>query len=97
MQYTWGFGVQQGMFSTLGDIMHEYSKGISGVHWGCSVKLRGYHEYTVGYYDKYVGRSLGKQLRLYGNPSVLNIPRCTHGIPHTHHASSQFTHGIPVN
>ena len=43
----------------------------------------GYHEYTGegGYHDKCGGRSLGKQLNLYGNPSVLNILRCTHDIP----------------
>ena len=33
------------------------------------------------YHDKCGGRPLGKQLNLYGNPSVLNIPRCTHDIP----------------
>ena len=46
-----------------------------------------YHEYTRGgaYHDKCGGRSLGKQLNLYGNPSVLNILRCTHDILHTHH------------
>ena len=38
-----------------------------------------------GYRDNCGGRSLGKQLNLYGNSSVLNIPRCTHDIPHTHH------------
>ena len=37
-----------------------------------------------GYHDKCGGRSLGKQLNLYGNPSVLNIPWCIHDIPHTH-------------
>ena len=55
------------------------------------------------------GRSLGKQLNLYGNPSVLNIPRCTHDIPHTPHGIPQCTehpslyswyphihHGIPA-
>ena len=36
----------------------------------------GYHEYTRGYHDKCGGRSLGKQLNLYGNP-----PHCTHDIP----------------
>ena len=41
----------------------------------------GYHEYTWRYHDKCGGRSLGKQLNLYGNPSVLNMPRCTHDIP----------------
>ena len=43
--------------------------------------LGGYHEYTGGYHDKCRGRSLGKQLNLYGNPGVLNIPRCTHDTP----------------
>ena len=37
------------------------------------------------YHDKCGGRSLGKQLNLYGNPSILNTPHCTHDIPHTHH------------
>ena len=32
------------------------------------------HEYTGGHHDKCGGRSLGKQLNLYGNPSVLSIP-----------------------
>ena len=41
-------------------------------------------EYTGGYHDKCGERSLGKQLNLYGNPSVLNIPRCTDDIlPHS--------------
>ena len=34
-----------------------------------------------GYHDECGGRSLVKQLNLYGNPSVLNILRCTHDIP----------------
>ena len=39
-----------------------------------------YHEYNGGY-DKCGVRSLGN---LYGNPSVLNIPQCTHDIsPHS--------------
>ena len=38
-----------------------------------------------GYHDKCGGRSLGKQLNLYGNPGVLNSvlmisSRCTHDI-----------------
>ena len=71
--------------------------------------IGGYHEYTGGVqyaggdimstpggsHDKCGGRSLGKQLNSYGNPSVLNIPRCTHDIPHTHHGITQCTHGIP--
>ena len=40
------------------------------------------------------GRSLGKQLNLCGNPSVLNIPWCTHDISHNHHDIPQCTHGI---
>ena len=54
--------------------------------------LGGYHEYTGGYHDKCGGRSLGKQLNLYENPSVVNIPQCTHDIPPV---SLQCTHGIP--
>ena len=54
-----------------------------------------YHEYTEGYHDKCGESSLGKLLNLYGNPSVLNIPRCTHDMPHTHHGIPQCTHGIP--
>ena len=41
-----------------------------------------------GYHDKCGVRSLGKQLNLYGKPSVLNIPRFTHDIP-------SHCHGIP--
>ena len=33
------------------------------------------------YHDKCGGRSLGKQLNLYGNSGVLNISWCTHDIP----------------
>ena len=40
-----------------------------------------------GYHAKCERRSLGKQLNLYGNPGVLNIPRCTYDIP-------QCIHGI---
>ena len=41
---------------------------------GCAVQQGifstpgGYHGYTGGYHDKCGGRSLGKQLNLYGNP-----------------------------
>ena len=39
-------------------------------------------QYTGGYHDKCGGRSLGKQLYLYGNPSALNdIPQCTEHRP----------------
>ena len=48
---------------------HEYTGGCS-VHRGISLVQRGYH-------DRCGGRSLGRQLNLYGNPSVRNIPRCT--------------------
>ena len=83
--------VHQGVCGTLGDV--QYTKGIS--------YSGGYHEYTGGvqytgrYHDKCGGRSLQKQLNLYGNPTVLNIPWCTHDIPHTHHGIPQCTHGIP--
>ena len=67
--------------------------------------MGGYHEYTGRcsahredimstpgrYHDKCRGRSLGKQLNLFGNPGVLNIPMCTHDIPHTHHGIPQCT------
>ena len=32
------------------------------------MSVGGYHKYSGGYRDKCVGRSLGKQLNLYGNP-----------------------------
>ena len=66
--------------STVGDIMRT----LGGVHY-----TGGYHAYTAGHHDLYGGRSLGKHLNLYGNPSVLNIPQYTHDIPHIHH-------GIPI-
>ena len=34
----------------------------------------GYHEFTGRSHDKCGGRSLGKQLNLYGHPSVLHTP-----------------------
>ena len=43
------------------------------------------------------GKSLGKQLNLYGNPSVLNIPWCTHDIPPVYSMiSPQCTKHPPV-
>ena len=55
-----------------------------------------------GYHDKCGGRSLSKQLNLYGNPSVLNIPRSTHDIPlvYSWYPPSVLdtpccTHGVP--
>ena len=53
---------------------HEYTEGCS-VHWGDIMST------AWGYHDKCGRGSLGKQLNLYGNPSVLNIPRCTHDAP----------------
>ena len=73
--------------STVGDIMST----LGGVQY-----TGGYHEYTKEYNDKCGGRLLGKQLNLYVNPSVLNIPWCTHDTPtHTRHGIPQCTHGIP--
>ena len=83
---------------------------VCAVHWGmfstpggCSVPqgdimstLGGYHEYTGGYHDKCGGRSLEKQLNLYGNTSVLNIPWYTHDIPHIYHGISQCTEHSPL-
>ena len=61
----------------------QYTGGVQ-YNGGCSVHrgdimstVGGYYEYTGGYHDKCGERSLGKQLNLYGNPSVLNIPQCT--------------------
>ena len=49
----------------------------------------------AGYHDKYGGRSLGKQLNLYGSPGVLNIPGGLLISPHTQYGIPQCTHGIP--
>ena len=46
---------------------HEYTGGCS-VHWGDIMSTP-----AGGYHDKCGGRSLGKQLNLYGNLSALNI------------------------
>ena len=55
---------------------HEYSRGY--------LEYTGGVQYTGGYHDKCGGSSLGKQVNLYGNPSVLNISWCTHDIsPHS--------------
>ena len=76
--------VHQGyILSTLGDIMSTLEV--------FSAPGR-YHEYTGEYHDKCGGRSLGKQLNLYGNPSVPNISRCTFYIPQcTEHAPVHCT------
>ena len=70
--------------STVGDIMstlwnvqytggkHKHTGGKALVPWGDII-------INVG------GRSLETQLNVYGNPSVLNIPWCTHDTPHSHH------------
>ena len=55
-------------------------RGIPWVHWGVQY-TGGYHEYTGRYHDKCGGKSLGKQLNLYGNPSVLKKPQCTEHLP----------------
>ena len=73
VQYS-GLCSTTGDFSALGDIMSTLGVFGTMVHGG-------YHEYNRGYHDKCGGRSLGKQLNLYGNPSILNIPWCTHDIP----------------
>ena len=80
VQYAGVCAVQQGMFSTPGGY-HEYSAGYHEYSGDTMSTLGVYHEYTGGYHDKCGGRSLGKQLNLYGNPSELNIPRCIHDIP----------------
>ena len=69
------------IMSTLGSLSTPGAPGAPG----------GYHEYTRGYHDKHGTMSLGKQLNLFGNPSVLNIPHCTHDIsPH----SSWYPSGV---
>ena len=50
------------------------------LHNVCAVH-RGMSSTPGGYHDKCGGRSLGKQLNLYGSHSVLNIHRCTHDTP----------------
>ena len=57
----------------------QYTGGISRVHWGDIMINVGEDHWE-------------KQLNSYGNPSVLNISRCTHDILHTHH---ECPHGIP--
>ena len=70
--------VRWGDMSTAGDIMGTLGgEGVFSTLGDIMSTLEGYH-------DKRGGRSLEKQLNLYGNPGVLNIPRCTHDIPHTH-------------
>ena len=79
----------------MGDV--QYTGAYHEYRGGYHEYSGGYHEYIggegafstlEGYHDNCGGRSLAKQLNLYGNPSVLNVPRCTHDIP-------QCTHGIP--
>ena len=44
----------------------------------------------------HVGEQVDKNLSIsIENPSVLNIPRCTHGITHMHHDIPLCTHDIP--
>ena len=94
VQYTGGGGG--------GEVVEQYNRGCS-VHQGDIMSTVRDIMSTLGdimstpgeYYDKCGGTSLGKQLNLYGNPRVLNIPWCTHDIHHTHHGIPQCTHGIP--
>ena len=77
VQYTGGYHEYSGGY-------HEYTGGGGGcsVHWGDIMSTPG------GYHDTCGGRSLRKQLNLYGNPCVLMIS------PHTHHDIPQCTHSI---
>ena len=90
----WGISL-----STPRDV--QYTRGISLSTLGTFSTLGDITEYIGGYHDKCGGRSMGKQLNLYGNPSVLNSPRCTHDIPHTHNNitplywNPRCTHDIP--
>ena len=72
MQYTGGCAEHQEMFSTLGDIMSTL--GVFSTPGDIMSTLKRHH-------DKCGGRSLGKQLNLYGNPSILNIPQYTEHPP----------------
>ena len=79
MQYNRGFQYTGwDIMSTVGDIMSTLGKGVFST-LGDIISTSGV------YHDKCGGRSLEKQMNFYRNPSVLNIPRCTHDIPHTHH------------
>ena len=50
---------------------------------------------TLGGYHDSVGKVIGKTIEFVdGNPSVLNIPQCTHDIPTLIMLSPQCTHGI---
>ena len=47
-----------------------------------------------GYHDKW-GKVIGKTIEFVWKTQCTEIPRCTHGIPHTHHGIPQCTYGIP--
>ena len=85
------------IMSTVEDIIDTLG---CSVHWGDIMSTPGeYHEYTGGYQDTCRGRSLWKQLNLYGNPSVLNSPgtlTISHTDTHTHSSWYPYcTHDIP--
>ena len=90
VQYTGGCSIHWGMFNTLGDV--QYTGGCS-IHWGMFNTL-GDIMSTLGDIMINVGRSLGKQFNLYGNPSLLNPPHCTHDIPYCTHDIPHCTHNI---
>ena len=70
--YTRGCAVhQEDTISTVGDIVSTVGE----------FSTPGDIMSTLGDIMINLGKSLGKQLNLYGNPSVLNIPQCTHDIP----------------
>ena len=63
--------------STLGDVMSTLGDVMSTLG-GCLV-----HQGDI---MMHVGEQVGKNFSIsIENPDVLNIPQCTHGIPHMHH------------
>ena len=109
----WGVCEQWEMFSTpreyheytggiswvhVGGVQH--TRGISWYTGGFSCFCR-FMDFSYGFLIwiswQMWGRSLGKQLNLCGNPSVLNIPQCTHDIsPHWSSHSSWYPPSVLV-
>ena len=62
------------------------------LHNVCSVHRGDIMRTPGGYHDKCGDRSEGKQLNLYGKPSILDIPQCAYDIPQ--HSSSWHHSGV---
>ena len=81
------------MFSTW-EGYHEYIGGYHEYIGGCSVHQRDIMIHMGEQFDKILSISIE-------NSDILNIPRCTHGIPHTYHDIPRCTehpgctHDIP--